>query len=158
MIPGLVIISYTSWWLWESLYVSYAPRVVFMKRIPEEVCTWFPLCCVMLLFDTVKFTHKFRITSLALGHSGDCPSDYGATLSDTAKWIGSIQIKTGHIIITTHSTTKSCTFIMGNPARTGRNGNCAPDHIWTWLCVNIHDISLRKFAWRHTNALCQLQL
>ena len=69
------------WCLFLCLYIQYIPRIM------HRVCTLF---CFVAVGYKLAWTISFRVTSLELGQSYDCPSASEATLKDVGKYGTSI--------------------------------------------------------------------
>ena len=91
-------------------------KTEFGKWICILICSYSNKChelCLSLItllwFDAGWFIHIFRVTSLALGQSFDCPSASEATLKNMGKYSLSIHC---HVTTTKQSTTKTCISYM----------------------------------------------
>ena len=60
--------------------------LIIMHITSQEICIWFILCC-LLTFGTGPLPIFFRVTSLALGQSNDCPSASDVTLKSMGKYL-----------------------------------------------------------------------
>ena len=62
---------------------------VYIANIGHSKFIWItdPSCCVLLEFGKLDLPISFRVTSLALGQSYDCPSAGEMTLEDISKYV-----------------------------------------------------------------------
>ena len=85
---------YFPMWLWVSQFANLVSAISSMWRAyntvhPKKYAH--SSCFVVFCCDLVSFSNIFRVTSLALGQSYDCPSASEATLKNNGKWIRSPQ-------------------------------------------------------------------
>ena len=61
-------------------------HLIYSNTTPQELCRRFAFCLCLVAILCLIIPISFRVTSLALGQSYDCPSASEATLKDMAKY------------------------------------------------------------------------